>query len=226
MTRTQARRCSAISANDGSNPAWSTRLRSSGTRRHTDFTSAQPSGHRQVRAIKPSHIQARIGQLSERFEPSTVIASFLVLPGILDLAVADDDIKKNPAKSPVAQVPAHQASKVQIWADSVIACLIDAHPDSLRVLPELAASCGMREDELFGIALEDFDFGEKIVRVRRQVKRLGNIYVFALPKNDSERIVPLSDWDIQAARRHMEKYPPRPYTLPWEKPGGKPHGSG
>src|SRR5487761_1647496 len=40
-------------------------------------------GHRQVRAVKPSHIQAWISELSERFEPSTVIASFLVLQGIL-----------------------------------------------------------------------------------------------------------------------------------------------
>jgi integrase len=121
-------------------------------------------GYRQVRAIKPSHIQSWIGQLSERFEPSTVIASFLVLQGILDLAVADGEIKKNPAKSPVVQVPVHQAPEIQIWADDVIACLIDAHPDSLRALPELAASCGMREGELFGISLEDFDFDEKIVR--------------------------------------------------------------
>jgi integrase len=143
--------------------------------------------------------------------------------GILDVAVADGEIKKNPAKSPVVQVPVHQAPEIQIWADDVIACLIDAHPDSLRALPELAASCGMREGELFGISLEDFDFDEKIVRVRRQVKRLDSIYVFALPKNDRERIIPLSDWDIQAVRRHVEKYPPRPYTLPWEKPGGKPH---
>jgi hypothetical protein len=146
----------------------------------------------------------------------------LVLQGILDLAVADEEIKKNPAKSPVVQAPVFQALVIQIWADDV-ACLIDAHPDSLRALPELAASCGMREGELFGISLEDFDFDEKIVRVRRQVKRLDSIYVFAFPKNDRERIIPLSDWDIQAVRRHVEKYPPRPYTLPWEKPGGKPH---
>jgi integrase len=173
-------------------------------------------GHRQVRVIKPSRIQAWIGQLSERFEPSTVIVSFLVLQGILDLAVADEAVRKNPAKSPVVQVPVQQASEIQIWADEVIASLIDAHPDSLRALPELAASCGMREGELFGIAIEDFDFSEKIVRVRRQIKRLGRIYVFALPKNDRERIIPLSDWDIRAVRRHIEKYPPRSYTLPWE----------
>jgi integrase len=169
-------------------------------------------GHRQVRAVKPSRIQAWIGQLSERFEPSTVNTSFLVLQGILDLAVADEAIKKNPAKSPVVQPPVHQASEVCVWADEVIACLIDTHPDCLRALPQLAASCGMREGELFGVALEDFDFGEKIVRVRRQVKRLGSVYVFALPKNDRERIIPLSDWNIQAVRRHIEKYTPRPYT--------------
>ena len=71
--------------------------------------------------------------------------------------------------------------------------------------------------------LEDFDFDEKIVRVRRQIKNLGGVYVFALPKNDRERIIPLSGWDIQVVRRHVEKYPPRSYTLPWEKPDGKPH---
>jgi len=81
----------------------------------------------------------------------------------------------------------------------------------------------MREGELFGIVLEDFDFDQKVVRVRRQVKRLDSTYVFALPKNDRERIVPLSDWDIQIVRRHIQKYPPRSYVLPWERPGGRSH---
>jgi hypothetical protein len=82
----------------------------------------------------------------------------LSLPGILDLAVADEAIKKNPAKSPVAQAPVHRAPEIQVWADQVVACLIDAHPDSLRALPELGASCRMREGELFGVALEDERF--------------------------------------------------------------------
>ena len=138
----------------------------------------------------------------------------MVLQGIFDLAVADEAIKKNPAKSSVVQVPGHQASEIQVWADQVIARLIDAHPDSLRVLPELAASCGMREGEPFGLAVEDFDFDEKVVRVRRQIKNLGGVYIFALPKNDRERIVPLSDWAIRVIKRHIEKYPPRLHTLP------------
>jgi len=144
--------------------------------------------------------------------------------GRLDLAVADEAIRKNPAKSPVVRVPGHQASDVEVWDDPVVVAVIDAHPAELRAIPELAASLGMREGELFGLAEEDLDLGEeKVVRVRRQVKRIGRVFVFALPKNDRERVIPLSDWDVQVLRRHISRSPPRPYTLPWEKPDGRPH---
>jgi integrase len=81
----------------------------------------------------------------------------------------------------------------------------------------------MREGELFGLALEDFDLDERIGRVRRQVKKIGCAFVFALRKNDRERIIPLSDWDVEIIRRHISRYPPRSYSLPWEKPDGKRH---
>src|ERR1700728_608332 len=106
-------------------------------------------GRRQVRAIKPSQIQAWVVELSERFGPSTVNTALLVLQGILDLAVADEAIKLNYAKSRVVNPPAHQFPEIQVWPDGVISCFIDAHPDMLRALPELAVSCGMREGELF-----------------------------------------------------------------------------
>jgi hypothetical protein len=64
----------------------------------------QPTfGARQVKAIKPSEVQTWQAELGERFGPSTVATARLVLLGILDLAVADDAIRKNPAKSPVVQ---------------------------------------------------------------------------------------------------------------------------
>lgn len=53
---------------------------------------------------------------------------------------------------------------------------------------------------------------EKVVRGRRQVKKIGRDFVFALPKNDRERVIPLSDWDIRVLRRHIAASPPRPYT--------------
>ena len=109
---------------------------------------------------------------SERFEPSTIITAFLVLQGVLDLAVADGAIKASPAKSKVVRPPIHRSSEIQVWADQAISRLIGAHHGTLRAVPELAASCGMREGEIYGIALEDFDFDDRIVKVRRQIKNL------------------------------------------------------
>ncbi|NIK61354.1 hypothetical protein BJY22_007071 [Kribbella shirazensis] len=43
------------------------------------------------------------------------------------------------------------------------------------------------------MAEEDVDFEEVVIRVRRQVKKLGREFVFALPKNDTERTVPMSE---------------------------------
>jgi integrase len=112
-------------------------------------------------------------------------------------------------------VPGHQPPDIEVWDDPVVVAVIDAHPDELRAIPELAASLGMREGELFGPAEEDLDLDqEQIVRVRRQVKRIGRVFVFALPKNDRERVIPMSDWDVQVIRQHISQYPPRPVRCP------------
>ncbi|MEU7859384.1 site-specific integrase [Nonomuraea sp. NPDC049141] len=89
------------------------------------------------------------------------------------------------------------------------------------MLPMLGAACGLRQGELFGLALEDVDFEERVLRVRRQIKKLGADHVFALPKNDRERVVPLPEWTAEAIKRHVATYPPLVCSLPWEKADGK-----
>ena len=79
----------------------------------------------------------------------------------------------------------------------------------------------MREGELYGLALEDIDVDEQIVKIRRQVKKLGQHFVYALPKNDRERTAPLPGWAAEAITRHIKEHPPLTYSLPWEKPTGK-----
>ncbi|MET8142725.1 site-specific integrase [Sphaerisporangium sp. NPDC005288] len=176
---------------------------------------------RQIRSIKPSEIQAWISDLSQRVGTSTIQTSFLVLQGILDLAVADEALKRSPAKSPIVQVPKRATEEIHAWSDQRVRAIIDAHPDLLRALPIVAAGCGLRQGELFGLALEDLDFGEKLVRVRRQIKKLGTQYVYALPKNDRERVVPLPDWVAEALRVHIHKYKALVCSLPWEQLNGR-----
>ncbi|MEV0148136.1 MULTISPECIES: tyrosine-type recombinase/integrase [unclassified Nonomuraea] len=64
-------------------------------------------------------------------------------------------------------------------------------------------------------------FDERLLRVRRQIKKLGADHIFALPKNDRERVVPLPDWAAEAITRHVSTYSPLACSLPWEKVDGK-----
>lgn len=186
-------------------------------RRHVEPT----FGKRPVKAIRPSDVQSWQAQLGEKFAQSTVATSRLVLLGVLDLAVADDLIKKNPARSNVVTaVYAGIGESVQAWSSDMVNRVTDAHRESLRLLPIIGSTCGLREAELFGLALEDIDFEAQVLHVRRQLKKLGRAHVFALPKNDRERTIPLPAWTAQSIRTHVAKVKPTPCTLPWEKPDG------
>ena len=179
-------------------------------------------GRRQLMSIKPSEIAAWIAELDARFGSSTARTAFLVLHGTLDLAVDDDTIKRNPAKARVVKVPSVKSGKVVAWSDEVVLRIVECHPPQYRPIAAVGAACGLRQGEIFGLAEEDIDFDQMVIHVRRQVKKLGKNFVFALPKNDTERTVPMSEGTALALYEHIAAAKPRPYALPWEKPDGRP----
>jgi integrase len=180
-------------------------------------------GRRQMRSIKPSEIAAWLVNLDARFGPSTARTAFLVLHGTLSLAVDDETLKKNPAKARAVKVPAEKAGRILVWGDDVVLRIVEGHSPQYRPIASTGAACGLRQGELFGLAEEDIDFDEMVIHVRRQVKKLGREFVFALPKNDTERTVPMSEGTALVLKEHIEAVGPRPYTLPWEKVDGDPH---
>jgi integrase len=64
-------------------------------------------------------------------------------------------------------------------------------PPGLRITATLAAGCGLRQGEVFALAVDDVDFLRRFVQVRRQVMLVRGAYVFALPKGEKAREVPL-----------------------------------
>lgn len=179
-------------------------------------------GKRAVKAIKPSDVQKWQTALSRQHGSSTVAGARLVLLGVLDLAVADDLIKANPVRSDVVQgVDFGEPAKIIAWSDDRVFGIIDAHPEEQRLLPTIGAACGHREGEAFAVALEDIDFENEVIHVRRQIKKLGPNYVFALPKSDRVRETPMAPGLAQTIKSHVAVHPPQPLTLPWERPDGK-----
>lgn len=180
-------------------------------------------GGNTVKAVKPSAVKLLQTKVSERFGPSTVSGVRRVVVGMFDLAVADELIRKNPALHKIVdRVQPDWGPKIVAWADERVYAITDAHPPSLQLLPKVASTCGHRTGEVFALAEEDLDEDEGVIHIRRQIKKLGPHYVFALPKNDHTRIVPAGQWTFAEIREHMRRWPPFEVTLPWEKPDGEP----
>lgn len=108
------------------------------------------------------------------------------------------------------------------WTLAQVEAVAAALPARYSALPYLGAGTGMRQGELFGLAVEDVDFLRRVVHVRRQVRLIGGVQSLAPLKNGREHDVPLADSLAPVLAEHVRKYPPRPITLPWKAPGGEP----
>ena len=87
-------------------------------------------GRRMVKSILPSEIAVWLTDLISAYGPSTAQSAFLVLNGCLELAVADELIKRNPGQSRIVKKPARRSSKVVAWSDETVDSIIEAHPRS------------------------------------------------------------------------------------------------
>jgi integrase len=175
----------------------------------------------EVRALRPSTIQAWLKGRSEYLRPATVRAVHSHLVAILSAAVDDSLIAKSPCAARSVRPPVRDREKLVPWPEDQVKAVIKALEDQYQAIAVLAAGCGLRRGELFGVAVEDVDFLRGIVHVRRQVKLVGNRRVFAPPKGGKERDVPLPESIAFMIAAALKSHPAREVTLPWKMPTGE-----
>ncbi len=78
------------------------------------------------------------------------------------------------------------------------------------------ADCGLRQGEVFGLAVDDVDFLRGVLHVRRQVKLLGGRQIFAFPKGRKVRSVPLPETVALELAAHLQAWPAMAVELPWQ----------
>jgi integrase len=180
-------------------------------------------GDRRLGAIRPSHVQAWDRALQQQnVAPAYRRVLFANLSAIFSAAVDDERIAKNPCRAPSVKAPRLVARKVTPWSRERVLQVRGALPRRYRVAAMLAAGCGLRQGEVFGLAVDDVEFLGRTLHVARQVKIVRGQLVFALPKGRKTRDIPLPDTVATELAAHIAAFPPLEVTLPWETPGGKP----
>jgi integrase len=171
-----------------------------------------------LRQIKVDSLRLWLKDMEGVIAPSTTVVVWGYLSNILDCAVDDERIRKNPCKARTIRPPRKPEAKARAWSRQRVKAVQDALPDLYKILVDIGAGAGLRQGEVFGLADEDVDVEAGVIHVRRQVRSVGSKLVFSLPKGNKVRTVPMPEHLGKRIVEHMALYPPVAVTLPWKDP--------
>lgn len=145
-----------------------------------------------VGSIKNSEIQTWISDLQEvGLSPKYIRLTFVNFRLILEIAVNGELIQKNPVNYSKLHFPTPTRARVEVWTQEQVSSVIASHPSHLRLMPLLGATCGLRQGEILGLRVQDFDLEKGELNVRQQIKLIDTRPTPALPKFKRTRVVPL-----------------------------------
>lgn len=175
-------------------------------------------GSQPLNAIRVPRLRLFLKQMEARVGPSTTHEVWGYLSAVLQAAVEDERIRKNPCRAKTVTLPKIPDRRVQPWSKERIRAVREGLPERFRAMVDVGVGCGLRQGEVFGLAVEDIDEAAEVLHVRRQVKKIGSKLVYALPKGGKTRAVPAPPYLLKVLTEHMGAHPSKEVTLPWADP--------
>ncbi|MFJ9945897.1 tyrosine-type recombinase/integrase [Streptomyces erythrochromogenes] len=178
-------------------------------------------GSRPLASFQPAHIRDWVAQLKAAgLSGSYARVIYSNVRSVLNAAVDDTLLAKNPCAARSVKAPTVEAKRVIPWTAERVFAVRAELPERYRALVDLGAGCGLRQGEILGIDADAIDFAADTVHVVQQLKLSRSKPVFAPPKGGKLRDVPLPGPVADALRAHMKRCPPVAITLPWGVAGG------
>ncbi|WNZ12153.1 site-specific integrase [Streptomyces sp. 11x1] len=180
-------------------------------------------GPRPLGSFKPEHIRDWLSNLESAVPASSYRrVIYNNVSTVLNAAVDDGHLSKNPCHAQSVRPPAPGTGRIVPWDAERAFAIRAALPERFRATVDVGGGCGLRQGEIFGLPVEAVGFDTGWLHIANQVKVARGHLVFAPPKREKERDVPLPDRVAQILKQHMEDFPPVDVTLPWLRPDGPP----
>lgn len=159
-------------------------------------------------SIKPAAVQQWVKGLQERLAPGYVRQVVGTLSAVLGSAVDQGLLGSNPCASRLVRLPTMPARRVEPWPMDRVLEVMDAVPERYQALVGVAAGCGLRQGECFGLRVQDVDFLRGQLHVRQQIRIVGGRPSAALPKYGRTRTVPLPEAVATLLAAHLQAVEP------------------
>ncbi|MFJ9807111.1 tyrosine-type recombinase/integrase [Streptomyces sp. NPDC101158] len=178
-------------------------------------------GPRPLDSFRPQHIRELLATL----EASPISASYARniysdVRAVLSAAVDDGLLARNPCAARTVRPPSTEPRRVVPWTPERVIAVRQGLSRRYRAASDTGAGCGLRQGEIFGLGEDAVDYDAEVIHVVRQVRYVRGTAVFAPPKGNKERDVPMSRYVAGSLRRHSEEFEPVAVTLPWRTPDG------
>lgn len=162
-----------------------------------------------MRAITPSDIRAWwVGLNAEKKTPTRNAHTYQLLKTIFNTARDDKIVNDNPCQIKSAAKPP-KPREVEALTTAELDKVAESFPEQYRAALYVSAWCGIRSGELFELRRKDVHVSTEkmVVKVRRQITRVGNELIVGPPKSDAgirDVVVPPHVADM--LRDHMKAH--------------------
>ena len=157
--------------------------------------------------VRPMHVEGWIvGLRGKGLSESTVRSAYTILRAILDTAVRDGALARNPAAA--VKRPKVTAKESVFLPPEQVRTLLDAAKSS-RYAPlfKLLVNTGLRRGEALALRWSDVDLDSKLLQVRGTLTRVdGDLIVTTTKTPKSKRSIPVSDGTgmlLREIRKHQ-----------------------
>ncbi len=172
-----------------------------------------------LEALRREHVERWAAGLP--LAPSSVETVAETLRSVLAAAVADGRIAANPATG--AKLPQAEVIPLVPLTELQIRRFAHSAPEHMRAAVLLDAGTGLRQGELFGLAVDRIDFDAGLLRVDQQLwtPKRGPAVLAPLKSKNSYRTITVNRVVLDGLRRHLDRFGLHPDGLVFHTgPGG------
>ncbi|CAL9532604.1 Transposase from transposon Tn916 [Streptomyces sp. enrichment culture] len=158
-------------------------------------------GSKSLEALGPRHVRTLIADVSRRASPATAKEAHRVLRTALTAACREELVTRNAAS--LVEAPKVPRRELTPWTlDETLTFLEHARRDPLYAAFVLAVAMGLRRGEILGLRWSDVDLEHRVLRVSKQVQRVGGELYEDTTKSGRARPLPLPLICLAALRWH------------------------
>ena len=164
-------------------------------------------GEMELKDLKPIHCQKILNELNEDHAVSYIKDTRILLSSVLDCAVENGFISKNPVTKsvrPTGGIPVKEVKALTLEEQRKF--LISAQRSENHYLYAFALQTGLRFGELAALTWDDIDFKNRKMTVSKSMQRIKGQVIIGEPKTETgKREIPLTEEAIKILRIQKEK---------------------